>query len=528
MANKPLKMDKVRQILLLLDRSFSERAISRELKISRVTVHRYRETFQSTELDYKSLVNLTDEELDKLVSKKDSEPPVLDPRKRRFLNQASYFLEELNNPRLVGVTRQLLWEEYCKEDPDPYGYSRFCDLLSEAAQVNGATMRFEHVAGEKLEVDFAGKSLHYVDPETGELISCPVLVAALPYSGYGYVEALPNATLPQVIKALNNCLDYFGGVPLTVKSDNMKQWVSKSCRYEPTFPEALEQWASHNRTGLLAARPYRPKDKPTAENHVYTAYLRVYAKIRTGTFTTLKELNEAIREKLVEHHGKGFQKKAFSRREVFLSEEKPALLPLPKTPYQLKHYARAKVQKNYHIVLGEDRHYYSVPYRLIGKQVNLAYCTDHVEVFLELERVALHRRNFKKNGHTTLFEHMPPSHQHYYKQQGWDKDYYLGRAAECGPSTVAYFKKLMESKPVIHQAYQSLVGLVRLAKKHGGQRMEAACQRALNGHRFTYRTIEQILTNNMEQAELPFPSDYTLPENPNVRGAENYKKQFKS
>ncbi|MCH7411362.1 IS21 family transposase [Belliella sp. DSM 111904] len=410
-------MDRIRQILLMLDRRLSERKISRELKISRKTVRRYREAFEPTGLNYKSLLNLSDVELDKMVGKSSTENPVLDPRKIRFLDQATYFLEELKNPRLVGVTRYLLWEEYCKGDPDPYGYSRFCDLLSDAGRVNGATMHFEHTAGEKLEVDFAGKPLWYVDKETGEVINCPVLVAVLPYSGYGYVEVLPNAKLPQLIKALNNCLAYLGGSPMTAKSDNTRQWVSKGCKYEPTFPQALKQWASHNKIGLLAARPFRPNDKPTAENHVYTAYLRIYAKLRNNTYTSLNELNKAVREKLDEHHRMSFQKKALSRREVFESQERQALLPLPEKPFELKDYVSAKVQQNYHILLGENRHYYSVPFKLIGKQVNLVYCSDHVEVFLNFERVALHSRNMKKSGYSTLLEHMPATHKHYCRQQ---------------------------------------------------------------------------------------------------------------
>lgn len=78
--------------------------------------------------------------------------------------------------------------------------------------------------------------LHYVDTSTGELIACPVYVAVLPFSGYGYVEALPDAKLPQVVKALNYTIASFGGVPLTVKSDNMRQWCLKVVDMNPYLP----------------------------------------------------------------------------------------------------------------------------------------------------------------------------------------------------------------------------------------------------------------------------------------------------
>lgn len=179
-------------------------------------------------------------------------------------------------------------------------------------------MHFVHYPAKLMEVDFAGDMLHYVDPSSGELIACPVFVAILPFSGYGYVEALPNAKLSQVVQALNNAIDYYGGVPQTIKSDNMKQWVSKTCRYEPVFTDMLEQWANHNHIALLATRPYKPKDKASVENNVKITYRRIYAGLRNDTFTSLAELNKAIRAKLNQHHQLNFQKKIYSR-QVYLT-----------------------------------------------------------------------------------------------------------------------------------------------------------------------------------------------------------------
>lgn len=525
MANKPISMHKIRQILLFLNRNYSERATSRELGISRITVKRYKSCFLSSGLDYEGLLNLKDSCLEELVSgTRKEEDKTVDPRKSRIISQAGYYLAELTR---IGVTRQLLWEEYRKEDPDGYGYSRFCELLSEASRARHATMRFEHLPGELTEVDFAGKPLHYLNEETGELVACPVLVAVLPYSGYGYLEALPNATLEQLVGGLNNAADYFGGITSSWKSDNMKQWVTRTCRYEPVFPEVLEQWASHNGTALLACRPGKPKDKATVENHVHIFYMRVYATLRNRVFTSLRELNAAIREQLDAHHGKDFQKRAHSRREVFENEEKPLLRPLPCSPYELRHHANAKVQKNYHVQLGEDKHYYSVPCRLIGADTRLIYCTRHVEIFHKSERVAVHARSYKKYGHTTDLTHMPASHQAYFKQKGWDPEYYLEQARRCGPSSAEYFRKILDSRQVVHQAYQSMLGLLRLRKDFGAERLEAACKRALGGHSYSYATVAKILENNMDMADgKPGVTDYTPPENPTARGGESFRDRF--
>jgi hypothetical protein len=234
-------------------------------------------------------------------------------------------------------------------------------------------MHFQHKPADVMMVDFAGDSLSYVLKETGEVISCPVLVCVLPYSGYSYVSALVNASLVHVVKALNECLNYFQGVPHSFKSDNMKQIVTKSCRYEPTFTDMMQQWALHNNIALLAARVRKPKDKASVENEVKLTYQRIYAPLRDKVFFSLEELNRSIKEQLAAHHQLPFQKKAYNRYECFIKEEKPLLQSLPLNIYVIKHYAEAKVQKNYHITLGEDWNHYSVPFIYIGKKVNAIY-----------------------------------------------------------------------------------------------------------------------------------------------------------
>jgi len=255
-------MHKIRQILLFLERGVSQRTIEKEVKISRKTIALYLSKYHQSGLCFSDLIKQSDQQLEHLLGLiRTAVPEDTDPRKVHFNSLVEYFGKELSR---TGVTRLLLWEEYIREYPSGFQYSRFCELLQDQMKLSNAVMHFVHYPGKLLEVDFAGDLLHYVDPSTGELIACPVYVAVLPFSGYGYVEALPDAKLPQVVKALNHTLDYFGGVPLSVKSDNMRQWVSKSCKYEPAFTDMLESWANHNNIALLAARPYKPKDKPSA------------------------------------------------------------------------------------------------------------------------------------------------------------------------------------------------------------------------------------------------------------------------
>lgn len=520
MANKLLSMNKTRQILIFLERGASLRSIENELKTNRKTIRRYRDKFQQTGHSFTELLQLKDHKLEEILGLR--KPKVIedpDPRKAYFSSQLSYFNEELARE---GVSRQLLWGEYIKDNPSGFKYSMFCELLRERNKVRSAVMRFEHRPAEMMQVDFAGAPLYYVDTSTGELIACPVFIAALPFSSYGYVEALPNAKLPQVVKALNNTLEYLGGVPLGAKSDNMKQWVIKSCRYEPTFTDMLGQWASHNNIALYASRPYKPKDKPAVENAVKIAYLRIYATLRNQTFYSLAELNKAIKEKLELHHKMNFQKKTISREELFMEQEKPQLQALPQSGYTIKHYTKSKVQKNYHVIVGEDWHFYSVPCRYIGREVRITYCCDSVEIYHDNQRIALHTRNYRSHHYSTIKEHMPESHQAFSGQRGWSPEYYLQKATDNGPNTYDFMMKIMESKQVIEQSYSSCQGILRLIKAYGPIRTEAACKRGLKGSRFRYTVIKNILENNMDQLEEQPSGEYRIPVHVNLRGPETY------
>jgi transposase len=513
-------MHKIRQILIFLERGVSQRAIEKEVKITRKTIALYLGKFIQTGIELSELLKRSDEQLEQILGLiKPVVPEDTDPRKFHFNSLVEYFNKELSR---TGVTRLLLWEEYIKDYPTGFQYSRFCELLQDQMKLNNAVMHFVHYPGKLLEVDFAGDVLHYVDPSTTELVACPVYVAVLPFSGFGYVEALPDAKLPQVIKALNHTLDYFGGVPLSVKSDNMRQWVSKSCKYEPAFTDMLESWANHNNIALLAARPYKPKDKPSVENNVKITYRRIYAALRNQTFHSLNELNSAIREKLNQHHQINFQKKIFSRQELFDNQEKAVLQKLPESPYSIRHYTKAKVQKHYHVLVGEDWHFYSVPYRFIGKEVRIAYCSDHVEIYHDGQRIALHRRNYTPHGYTSIKEHMPERHQAISRQHGWSTEYYLSKAEENGPSTLDFFKKVMDSKLVIEQSYTACLGLLRLMDVYGRTRMEAACKRGLRGHKFSYTAIKNILDNNMDLLEEESNPEFRIPSHNNLRGPEAY------
>ncbi len=521
MANQVISMQQIRALLQLLEKGYSLRAISTSLSMSRQPVTLYAARLKSASCRLEDLRHLSDADLAAIVYAPPAQADYSNDARRLDLTaRIPYYLAELKR---TGVTRLLLWEEYRKECKDPYRYTQFCILLKEAGRTTQATMHLDHAPAAMVMVDFAGDKMSYVDRSTGEVIQCPVLVCVLPFSKYTFVMALPDATIPQVIKALNHCLQYFGGVPLSLKTDNMKQVVIKSCRYEPVFSEALQQWALHYNITLLATRVAKPRDKAAVENEVKIAYQRIYASLRQEIFYHISQMNEAILEQLNLHNEKMFRLKDHSRLQQFKLEEQPLLQPLPPDSFVIKHKVLAKVQKNYHITLGEDWHHYSVPYLFIGKQVSVVYDTDMVEVYHLHQRIALHTRSYKKHGFTTIGDHMPAGHQHFFEQQGWTPGYFLNQAILIGSSVHQYMDAVLKSKAFTEQTYNACRGLLRLHKQYGAARLEAACTRALHGSVFNYRTIQNILIRNLDQSGQPNQADlFRLPEHPNLRGPEAY------
>jgi len=518
MANKSIGMIQIRRILQLKAAGLSKLKISGSLHIHRATLDSYLSKFEATGQSYPELLQYSDDKLSALVYNT-STTPKPDNRIDVLKKHLDYFKEELSRP---GVTRRILWEEYHEAYPDGYRYTQFCEHFARHLKCTQATMHLSHRPGDYLQVDFAGKQLHYVNVQTGELISCPVLVCTLPFSSYTYIEALPSARAEHLFCALNRCLEYFGGVPRNVLSDNMKQFVGKNQRYEYKFQELADQWAVHYNTNLEATRPRKPKDKPTVENNVYISYLRIYAKIRNEEFHNLFELNKRIRECLGSYNHAKFQKLPGSRHERFLQDEKPLLKTLPQEPFAVKHTTTGKVQMNYHVILGEDKHQYSVPYQYIGQATKIIYDERNVEIYIGFQRVAIHKRDYRKHAYTTLGEHMPEKHLKYNETLGWDADYFLSFSQKIGESSLAIFTRILASKDFIEQTYNACIGLKRLSEIYGTSRFEAACRRALNGSKITYGMIKNILENNLDKQAEAQLNLFNLPIHDNIRGPQNY------
>lgn len=519
MANKSLTMLQIRRIIQLKALGQSNRSIASELHSDRKTVNAYVHQIRKLDKELSDLLKLDDEQLSTLVHE-EKEILCLDHRYTDFNDRLSSLADELKKPH---VTRMVLWEEYRRQQPEGYGYTQFCEHLSRFLKVQNAVMHHEHVPAACMMFDFAGDTIPVVNEHSGEISHCKVLVCTLPFSGYTYIEAMVIADRLSLLKALNNAFNYIGGVPLSMKTDNMKQVVKKSNRYEPTFDDLFQQWALHYGTTMMAARVGKPRDKAAVESHVRVVYNRIYSALRNRAFHSVSQLNQTLITELDAFNDRHLQRCDYSRRERFQLHERSLLLALPVAPFSPKTKVFAKVQRNCHVTLGQDWHHYSVPYLNIGKSVSIIYDTDHVEIYLDNVRIACHERTYGKNGYTTIEEHLSPQQRHFGRIKGYNRDYFIEKARLIGPCTEVITDRILARKIFVEQTYNSCLGLLRLGDKYGHQRLESACARVMNGYHVTYKVVQSILERNLDRVVIQHELSLSIPEHENIRGEQQYQ-----
>lgn len=509
-------MYQIRRIIQLDLQGISRSEIARSQGIARNTVRHYLDLFKNHFQDLSLALEWSDEELHRLVSCKPVAAPNLHQELfERFKN----YERELSR---TGVSRQLLWLEYRKDTPNGLQRSQFCNLFRQWQKTQQVVMHLEHKAGDKLFVDFAGDKLYLTDIDTGERTALDVFVATLACSQLTYVEALPNQKKVYFLAALANSLAYFEGVPQAIVPDNMKTAVKRADRYEPELNESLEHFAAHYGTCIYPARSGKPRDKALVENAVQLTYERIYAPLRNQVFSSLSALNETILIQLKQHNDMLFQGKDYSRRSRFEAIERDALLPLPTKKYQLQFFHIAKVHPDCHVLLSEDKHYYSVPYTLVGEYVKLVYTIETVEIYHKYTRIASHQRMIAKHHYTTLKEHLPQQHQWL---MNWSPVFFEEQALKIGVNTHLAIQLLLIKRTYPAQAYKSCAGILSLAQKVGNGRMENACERAIEYEGISYTLIKSILDRELDRVPIhdEIITSPCIVHHENIRGANLYQ-----
>ena len=516
MRGKPIRMHHIREVLRQKAGGASNRMISGCLGVARSTVADVIERAAEAGLSWPEAGALSDAALAAAMFKRGTVSPHLGARRHVEPDWTAIHLE-LKRPH---VTLALLWEEYRRANAKGYGYSRFCELYRGFEEKLAPTMRQVHVAGEKLFVDFAGGTVPVlVDRLTGQIRQAQIFVATLGASSYTFAEATWTQTTADWVGAQASALAFFGGAPRLIVPDNPKAVIVKACFYEPSVQRTYADFAAHYNMGVLNARPRRPRDKAKVESGVQLVQRWILAALRNRRFTSLTELNAAIRVLVTRLNERPMRKLKTTRAVLFETVEKPALRPLPAEPYVYAEWKVARVGLDYHVDIGG--HYYSVPYRHVRAQVDVRIAARTVEIFLKGERIAAHRREGSCGRHTTQPDHMPENHRAY---SNWTIEKITAEADRVGVSTAMLVQLIIAGKDHPVQGIRTGLGIVQLARQYGPERLEKAVARALESGLRSYGSVRSILENKLDQHAPAKPGADARPigAHPNVRGRSYY------
>ena len=509
-----LPMRKIKEVLRLrFEKRLSFSEIGQSISASSSTVQDYVRRAMVAGVGWPPPDGLDDAALESKLF-----PPAAGAKSQKVLAEPdfAYLHREM---RKKHVTLQLLWHDYKAGHPDDgYQYSRFCQLYRQYTGTLDLVMRQEHRAGEKVFVDFSGDGIPVADPETGEVREAALFVAVLGASNFTYAEAFESEELPFWIAGHVHAFEHFQGVPAITVPDNPKTGVTRPCRYEPELNPTYLEMAKHYGTVVIPARVKKPKDKAKVEGGVLIAQRWIIARLRNHIFFNVPQVNETIKPLLEELNTKPFQKLDGTRRGLWETIDRPALKTLPQVRYEFAEWSKHRVNIDYHIEV--CRHYYSVPHQLVHKEVEARMTATTVEIFFRGRRVVSYRRSMARGGYTTLTEHMPRSHQEHAE---WTPSRIISWAATVGPNTAALMQKIMEVKPHPEHGFRSCLGIMRLAKKFGETRVEAACARSYAIGAYSYRSVESILKNGLDRQEFkPSRQLSLIIDHENVRGPGYY------
>ena len=418
-----------------------------------------------------------------------------------------------------GVKLKLLHRELVESEGLKLSYSQFCRQFEKWTCAQKISMRQEHVAGEKLFVDFSGMTADLTDPDTGEVTKVQIFVATLGASSYTYFEAVPSQKLQDWIECHIRAFTFFGGVTKYLVPDNLKSAVIDAEQFDPILNPTYKRFAAHYGTTVKPARPYKPKDKAKVEKGVQVTENKALAPLRNRTFFSLAALNKELEILREEANNEPFQKLSGSRASWFESIDKPALRPLPSQSFEFEEWLIGyRVPSDYYVNV--QGHLYSVPYTYAHNIVDIRFTKTFVEILHGNTRIGSHVRNWAAGQMTTAPEHLAPAHALY---KGLTPEYFVSAGEAIGPNTKIVIEALLRSKIYPQLSFSECFGIVKTLKgKFGNEDVELACIQAIRLQSIAYRVIKNILLGGVRN----LPEQLTLRigniQHENLRGSDYY------
>lgn len=375
----------------------------------------------------------------------------------------------------------------------------WANFAEEAARASVVVLRDTPPPGGEAQVDY-GLLGRWVDPASGRMRRVWGFIIVLSCSRLLFLRPVLSMDLASWVESHVLAMEFFGGAPARIVPDNLKTGVIRPDLYDPLINKAFGEFAAYYGTLIDPARAVKPRDKGIVERHVPYCRDSFFAG-RSGEFATLAAMqDDALRwSREVANRRPCRPLGRVSPQAVFDAEEKQALTVLPREPFELAAWSTPKVGPDIHIKVGKAL--YSVPWAYIGRTVDARLGPRTVEVFADAKLIKTHVR-IERGRQTDVADYPPEKVAFFMATPAWCRRH----ADQLGESVAELVGVLMEVNALYR--LRQAQGVIRLADKHGAQRLDAACRRALSVGDPTYRTVKGILVagsegDGDERAETP-------------------------
>ena len=395
-----------------------------------------------------------------------------------------------------GETLKHLWQKYNAigevDGKRPYSYRQYCRRYSEWTDSKQITFHIQRYPGVNLELDYAGKQLLVHNRRyPGETTKVTVFIAALTYSDYFYAEGMIECDIRNWIRVNNNALDFFGGVTPTITPDNCKVAVNKNKDWiDPVLNKDFQAWAEHNDTVITPAKVKSPRWKPVVESHVKIITMHILVEMEEMIFYSLEELNRVLLQKVTEENKKPFAGLSYSRADIFKTEEKETLLPLPFNKFEYLERKTVKVAQDFSFTF--DKVHYSMPRKYLKKELNLRVGEKEIFVYNKNgDLIRTHKRSYTPKEWVIIPSDMPAEYGDY---GYWNVPYFQHKASKIGPSTRALIDAVINRYAYPVQAFRSCFGILRYAEKYSPKALEQCCRDAINLGKCSYSYVSNTVS----------------------------------
>jgi len=416
------------------------------------------------------------------------------------------YLEKKPYPRILDLHKERIVEWLEKEGLN--GLKTFERLRSEGIKVGYTTVktyladikkrdeifvRIQTLPGEEAQVDFGYVGLTL--DNNGKKRKTWVFNMRLSYSRFDYYQKVYDQRVETFIQCHINAFMYFGGVPETARIDNLKAAILQANFYEPVYQRLYSNFADHYGFKIIPCRIYRPNDKGKVESGIKYVKCNFFLG---RTFSGGNDLDNQLRywlDNICNQRIHGTIRKI--PKEVFESEEKPKLKPLPIEEFKMPSVGSRKVYHDCHVFI--DYSYYSVPFEYVGKEVDIDISKELVRIFYQTKEIAVHPRLQEKGKFQTNVNHYPK-----YKRFSNTEyqEMYQTKMADIGPYAEQIFFIVIQKHP--QDWYRAIQGILSLIKSYPKEIVDLACKRAIAFRVCQYQVIKRICYNGSYNLPVEF------------------------